>query len=203
MSTKARVLIALASVGVALSLLLPLWEVRLYAPQYPEGLGLRIRATTVTGMRPADLNSINGLNHYIGMQPITPESIPELVWLPKILAAFAVGAALIAWRGCRRCIIVWVVLLVLLGFGGLWDLHRWEYNYGHHLDLDNAIIIVPGMSYQPPMIGSKQLLNFTALAWPGAGTVALALAGAMATLSLMIDRLEAWRVSRVPGVATA
>jgi copper chaperone NosL len=56
---------------------------------------------------------------------------------------------------------------------GLWDFWRWEYDYGHNLDMEKAIIIVPDMTYQPPLIGSKQLLNFTATAWPGLGTIAL------------------------------
>ena len=64
-------------------------------------------------------------------------------------------------------------MFALLGAVGLWDFWRWEYDYGHNLDMEHAIIIVPGMSYQPPIIGSKQLLNFTATAWPGLGAIAL------------------------------
>lgn len=45
------------------------------------------------------------------------------------------------------------------------DFWRWEYDYGHNLD-PNAAIIVPGMAYQPPLIGFKQLLNFGAYSIP-------------------------------------
>ena len=48
----------------------PLWRIELHAPQYPEGLGLRIWVDQITGAKPNDLNSINGLNHYIGMHAI-------------------------------------------------------------------------------------------------------------------------------------
>ena len=41
-------------------------------------------------------------------------------------------------------------------------------NYGHNLD-PNAAIIVPGMAYQPPLIGFKQLLNFGAYSIPDIG----------------------------------
>ena len=51
---------------------------------------------------------------------------------------------------------------------GLIDFWKWEYDYGHDLDTVNAIIKIPGMSYQPPVIGSRQLLNFTATSWPAA-----------------------------------
>ena len=33
----------------------------------------------------------------------------------------------------------------------------------------NAPIIVPGMSYQPPLLGFKQLLNFGAYSYPDIG----------------------------------
>jgi copper chaperone NosL len=60
---------------------------------------------------------------------------------------------------------------------GLVDFYRWGYAYGHELD-EHAAIKVPGMSYQPPVIGTKQLLNFHAASWPdvGAWIVALCLA---------------------------
>ncbi len=48
------------------------------------------------------------------------------------------------------------------------DFYRWEYNYGHNLD-PTAAIRVPGMAYQPPLIGYKQLLNFGAYSIPDIG----------------------------------
>jgi copper chaperone NosL len=50
----------------------------------------------------------------------------------------------------------------------MYDFWRWEYNYGHNLNPD-AAIIVPGMAYQPPLIGYKQLLNFGAYSMPDIG----------------------------------
>ncbi len=175
MSFRARLLLAVAALLCLGALVLPLWEVRLGAPQYPEGLGLRIYAHTVTGIKEHDLDNINGLNHYIGMQAITPEAIPELVYMPWIIGALVLAGLGIAARGSRRGVLAWLAVVALLGVVGLWDFWRWEYDYGHNLDMDNAIIIVPGMTYQPPLIGTKQLLNFTATAWPGLGAVALGL----------------------------
>ena len=45
-----------------------------------------IRAEPVDGLKPNDLHSINGLNHYIGMRPIEPSAIPELRYMPWIVA---------------------------------------------------------------------------------------------------------------------
>src|SRR6185312_14059157 len=44
MSRLPRVLLLLASALLALMLATPLWRIQLIAPQYPEGLGMEIRA---------------------------------------------------------------------------------------------------------------------------------------------------------------
>ncbi len=41
---------------------------------------------------------------------------------------------------------------------GLYDFYMWEYDYGHNLN-PHAAIKIPGMAYQPPLIGSKMLLT--------------------------------------------
>lgn len=188
MTNRARLLLVAASIATLAAIALPLWEVRLGAPQYPEGLGLQILSHTVRGIKPFDLENINGLNHYIGMKRIEPDSIPELRYMPWILAAMAAALALIAWRGARRALLAWLAAFALLGAVGLWDFWKWEYDYGHNLDRDNAIIVVPGMSYQPPLLGRKQLLNFTATAWPGTGAVLLGIAFATGAVVLITDR---------------
>ncbi len=172
--TRQRVVLLAAAALLAVALALPLWEVRLVAPQYPEGLGLRIHLNTITGLAPNDLQNINILNHYIGMRPIEPGGIAELRWMPWIVAALAGGAVWAALRGSRRVLSGWLAALLVLGAVGVWDFHRWEYAYGHDLDEDEAIITVPGMSYQPPLVGSKQLLNITATSRPAAGGYAIA-----------------------------
>lgn len=186
MTPRARLLAVLAVLVGLGALVLPLWEVRLGAPQYPEGLGLQIHAHTVTGIKPNDLQNINGLNHYIGMKPILPDAIPELRYMPWLIGVLTVSGALLAARGMRRGLWAWLAAFALLGGVGLWDFWRWEHDYGHNLDMDKAIIVIPGMTYQPPLIGSKQLLNFTATAWPGTGAMALGVAfvGVFATLAL-------------------
>ena len=84
--------------------------------------------------------------------------------------------------------------MLLVGLGavaGLVDFYRWGYTYGHELD-EHAAIKVPGMSYQPPVIGSKQLLNFTASSWPDLGAW---IAGLTLAVGLTIAYLE-WRRAR-------
>ena len=169
MTRTSRILVLVASLALALVYVLPIWEIDLEAPQYPEGIGMVIQIDNVEGQKPNDLNNINNLNHYIGMKRIEPESIPELKIMPWIVAVLMAGGVLSAALGRRRVLYAWIGLYLVVSVVGLADFYKWEYDYGHNLDEENAIIKVPGMNYQPPLIGSKQLLNFTAHSWPGAG----------------------------------
>ncbi len=168
MTRTSRVIVALASLLLLAVYVAPLWRIELVAPQYPEGLGLRIWVNQITGLKPNDLNSINGLNHYIGMRAIEPAAIPELRFMPQLLAAAVVAGLLVALVGRRLLLYTWAALFTLGAAAGLDDFWKWGYEYGHRLD-PHAAIKVPGMSYQPPIIGSKQLLNFHATSWPDIG----------------------------------
>jgi len=174
---SSRIVVAAAALSLLVLYLVPLWRIELHAPQYPEGLGLRIWVGQITGARPNDLNSINGLNHYIGMHAIVPDDFPELRLMPWLLGGLVASGLIVALVGRRGPLYLWLQLIALGAVAGLVDFYRWGYAYGHELD-EHAAIKVPGMSYQPPVIGTKQLLNFHAASWPdvGAWIVALCLA---------------------------
>jgi hypothetical protein len=188
MSSRSRLLLALAALLAAAAFVLPLWSVFLHAPQYPEGLGMRIWIHTVTGLKPNDLESINNLNHYIGMKRIVPEAIPELRFMPYALGGLVALGLLSALRASRRLARIWVAAFLLLAIAGLADFWKWEYDYGHDLDTENAIIKVPGMNYQPPLIGTKQLLNFSATSLPASGAIVLGVSLALGVFALISDR---------------
>jgi hypothetical protein len=188
MSPRARILLTVASLGLALVFILPLWAVYLHAPQYPEGLGMLIRVNNITGVKPNDLENINNLNHYIGMKRIEPDSINELRIMPYIIAGLIVLGLAAAASGRRWMARAWVLAFAAVAIVGLADFYKWEYDYGHDLDFENAIIKVPGMNYQPPLIGTKQLLNFHATSIPAAGGYVLVFSLALGVVSVILDR---------------
>ncbi len=176
--------------------LLPLWHIALKAPQYPEGIGMYIRVDQITGQKPHDLQNINGLNHYIGMKPIDPDAIPELRFMPVALGALiAIGLGAALW-GRRRGLYLWTAAFTAGALAGLADFYRWGYDYGHSLD-PTAAIKIPGMSYQPPLLGSKQILNFIATSLPAAGGWIAFLVLALAIALTMRE----WRLGRSPAPA--
>lgn len=193
MAKRSRVLILLASLALGLMYVLPVWTINLEAPQYPEGLGMVIQINTIEGKKQHDLTNINNLNHYIGMRRIVPESIPELKIMPVVVAVLMVLGGLVSLVGRRRALYAWAMVLVAASAVGMADFWKWEYDYGHHLDEENAIIKIPGMSYQPPLIGSRQILNFKAHSWPGAGGYAAILAVLTAVLVAGTERRRAKR----------
>ena len=166
-SARATLLVAVVLLGALF--VTPLWSVRLVAPQYPEGIGMLIKIGNVVGMKEHDLRNINSLNHYIGMKAIEPDAIPELRYMPWIAAGLIAAGIGVVASGRRRLLVTWTGAFALLGAAGLYDFWRWSYDYGHNLDVENAIIVVPGMTYQPPLIGTKQLLNFKATSLPATG----------------------------------
>lgn len=188
MTFRARWMVVVAAALMATAYVFPLWRVELIAPQYPEGLGMLIRVNGVDGFKPNDLANINNLNHYIGMKAIEPDAIPELRFMPWILAALIGGGVVVAALGRRVPLYVWGGALGLLLVAGLADYWRWGYDYGHDLDEERAIIKIPGMTYQPPLIGSKKLLNFRATSWPHTGGVALGLAAGLVAVAMVDSR---------------
>lgn len=180
MRTGTRLVALIAAIALGLAFVLPLWKITLEAPQYPEGIGMRIYVNTIAGATPHDLQNINGLNHYVGMAPIKPDSFPELRWMPWILGGLLVFGLAVAATGSRKLLVTWASVFALAAAAGLVDFYRWEYEYGHDLN-PHAAIKVPGLAYQPPLIGSKKLLNFTAHSWPASGGwIAIASFGAVA-----------------------
>ena len=177
---------ALALVAV---LFLPLWRIELSAPQYPEGLVMVIYPDKLAG----DVDVINGLNHYIGMRTLHAEDFPEFKYLPYIIGAFA-GVGLIGFLLKQKWLFrSWSIAYILFGIIAMVDFYRWEYNYGHELD-PSAPIKVPGMSYQPPFIGYKQLLNFGAYSIPDIGGWIFIAVGLAIVIGLVIE----WKTLRKP-----
>ncbi len=164
LSKLSKILLITSGIGLIISIFVPLWAIYLEAPQYPEGLAMYLWASKITG----DYEIINGLNHYIGMKEIHQEDFWEFKILPYALGFFAAFAFLTVFLNNKKWLYFFAASFLIFGVAFMVDFYLWEYDYGHNLD-PNAAIVVPGMSYQPPLIGFKQLLNFGAYSYPDIG----------------------------------
>lgn len=164
MSLTSRILIATGSLAMVLVYFVPVWSIYLIAPQYPEGLSMQIWLNKITGQ----VDIINGLNHYIGMKHIKADMFPEFSFLVYVLGFFIMLGFTVAITGKRKLLFGYLVLSIIGGAAALVDFYLWGYDYGHDLD-PTAAIQVPGLSYQPPVIGHKKLLNFDSYSYPDIG----------------------------------
>lgn len=185
MPKSIRILLALAAILLAVSPSLPVWRISLLAPQYPEGMGMVIRFNTIEGAKENDLENINHLNHYIGMRVIEPKDMPELQYMTPIVLVIAALGFVAAATGRRAALYTWAGVFGTAGLAGMADFWWRTYTFGHTLDLTHAAIQIPGLAYQPPLLGVKQIANFTASAWPAAGGMAIG-------LSALITGVAVW-----------
>ncbi|MBS1735332.1 MAG: hypothetical protein JSS98_01850 [Bacteroidetes bacterium] len=163
-ATFPRILTIISGLALIAVLFVPLWQIELAAPQYPEGLVLKMYPNKLGG----NVEVINGLNHYIGMKTLHAENFIEFTVLPYIIVLFAAFSFLVFFVNKKKWLYTLFYSFVSFGIIAMVDFYRWNYNYGHDLD-PNAPIQVPGMSYQPPILGYKQLLNFGAYSIPDTG----------------------------------
>lgn len=189
-----RWIIAVSALLLLSAYFVPLWQILMWAPQYPEGLEMKIWINTLTG----DVKIISALNHYIGMKHIEVSMFPEFKYMIYIVAV-VIGIGLLTALLNRR-LMLWgySILMVGAGIAALVDFYLWGYDYGHNLD-PTAPIVVPGMSYQPPLIGTKQLLNFTAFSGPDIGGW-IFLASGILTIGALILELYVTKNKVVPAV---
>jgi copper chaperone NosL len=187
LSRSSRILAGVASLAMVAGYFLPVWGIYLIAPQYPEGLEMNIWLNKITGQ----VEIINGLNHYIGMRPINTAMFPEFGFLVYIVGFLILFGLLVAITGKKKLHLVLCILVVAFAIAALVDFYLWGYDYGHNLD-PTAPIQVPGLSYQPPVIGHKKLLNFDAYSYPDSGGWVIVGAGAAFFLVWFLE----WRKSK-------
>ena len=195
-SKNSSALLVLAAVLLAISIFVPIWRIELNAPQYPEGLELLIHANKLGG----SVDIINGLNHYIGMKTLHTEDFIEFTILPYLIGSFSLLCLIFAFTRKKNLFYFLFTSFVLFGVVAMVDFWRWEYNYGHNLD-PHAAIIVPGMAYQPPLIGYKKLLNFGAYSVPAIGGWLFITSGVLMLTVLLLEKNIIKRKKMKPQIA--
>lgn len=177
MNTRVRVLLVAAAGLTVLSLALPLWGVRMTAPQYPgEALMLSIDRQGIGG----DVQEVTTLQQYIGVR--FPEQMPELTWLPVpvlgLAALLLIGAAAGTGTLGRALRIATATVFVLFLAGAAAIVQKRLYDVGHDRDPNAPLKAVK--TFTPPLIGPAKVGNFTVWSFPHVGGVALVMAAALA-----------------------
>ena len=188
---RSNVIMIVAAILPLALFIFPLWKITLEAPQYPEPLGMYIHINDFKDANPHDIKNINIMNHYVGMKYI-PEAIPEFKIFPLGIMITSLIGLLIAFKGSYKWFLGWFILMCVLSAAGLYDFYLWEHDYGHNLD-PKAIMKFTNpdgsvMGFQPPLFGSKDILNFTANSYPQLGAYFLGLGMALSFLAFKIGK---------------
>jgi hypothetical protein len=183
LSPRARIVLLLLIVPVLLSYWVPLWTIRLEAPQYPHGLSVDIYSYKIAGAHDGqDINEINELNHYIGMRKLERSEFVDLDWIPFVFGILVLLTLRQAVLGDLRGLIDLVALTAYVSAFAFARYVLQLYLFGHNLDPSAPVKIQP---FMPVIFGKKQLANFTTYGLPGAGTFLLVIfAGGIALLAV-------------------
>jgi hypothetical protein len=196
-----RVLIVVAACVLALTFILPLWNLTMFAPQYPHGLRLDIFSFKLVGGNAGqDVKEINVLNHYIGMHDLVAEDFTEFKWMPFVIGAMALLFLRAAVHGHVAQLIDVVVIYGYFAAFSLWSFAYRMWSYGHNLAPTASVKIPP---FMPPMFGYKQLANFEVYSYPSGASYALGASGLLLIVALWFARRDAVRGRRATAVASA
>ncbi len=182
MSMRSRGLILVGAALLVISIYFPWWGMKLIAAMYPEGLDLLVYPYKLEGQ----LDTINILNHYIGMREIHEGDFPEFQYIPYAVWGIAIGFAAAALTGSKGLGYVMFGLLAIGGIFGIYDMYHWLHTFGTQLDPQAPIQIDP---FVPPVVGENQLANFTTYTGFKRGFYFLILGTVIVALGLWGDRL--------------
>jgi len=171
----------------------PLWNITLEAPQYPTPLGMDIHINKFVDSNEFDIKNINLMNHYVGMQYI-PKTIPEFKIFPIAIGVMVFLGVLIGFKANYKWFLGWFVFMSILGIIGMYDFYLWEYDYGHNLD-PKAIMKFTNpdgsiMGFQPPLFGSKDILNFKAHSYPKLGAYFMFVGMMLTVIAFFLGKKE-------------
>ncbi len=190
----ARLVLAASSLLLLLSFLTPMWKIRMYATQFPDGLELAMYPHKLTGGNEGrDVREINTLNHYIGMRPLEQQNFVEMRWIPFALGGFVLLALRAAVFGKTGNALDVLVLFSYFGLFSLGTFYYRLYDYGHTLSPEAPIKVPP---FTPPMIGHNTLANFEVYSFPGPGSYLLTGFGTVLAVILFLDWRARWRAAR-------
>jgi len=187
---RSRGLLVLAAALLVAIYLFPLWNLTMFAPQYPDGLRMNIYSYKLDGgNRGQDVKEINVLNHYIGMKDLVTDDFTEFKWLPFVVGVLGLLFLRAAVHGTMSQLVDVIVLYLYFAAFAVWSFAYKMYSYGHSL-APTAAVKVP--AFMPPLFGSKQLANFEVYSYPALGSYALGLV----VPALLLAMFLAWRRGR-------
>ena len=124
-----------------------------------------------------------------------PDHLKEFDLFPWIVGFMVFLGLVFAFIKRPGLYLTWFILMALIGIAGMYDFYLWEYDYGHDLD-PKAIMKFTNpdgsiMGFQPPLFGSKDILNFTAHSYPRLGAYSMFIGMTLTFIAFLMGKKEA------------
>lgn len=180
-----KILMLTAAILPLFLFVFPMWSISLQAPQYPTPLQINIFIDHLEGENEGDIQNFDLMNHYVGMRKLPVEMV-EFDVFPIVVIAMSILGIIFAFIGKKNLFLTWFIIMAILGTAGIYDFYLWLYDYGHNLDPRAAIQLLD--AYQPPVFGTKQILNFTVRSYPSLGAILLGIGIILAPTAFYIEK---------------
>lgn len=164
-----------------MSIFFPWWKMVFFAPQYPEGLNIIVYPNKLAG----EIDIVNGLNHYIGMDNFSEKNFPELSYLIYLISGLAVLTMITAILRKKAVLHGLIGLFGIGGILGVLDLRKALHDFGTNLSPHAPIKIDP---FVPPILGHNTVANFVTNSVLGTGSYFLIAAFLLLLIPLWKDR---------------
>ena len=185
-----RGLLVLAGLFLIPCYIAPLWNMTMFAPQYPDGLRLHIYSYKLDGGNGGqDVKEINVLNHYIGMRDLDATDFKEFKWIPFVVGGLGLVFLRAAAFGKMKHLLDVLVMYCYFSLFSLWSFAYKLYSYGHSLAPTAAVKVAP---FMPPVFGRRHLANFEVYSYPGPASYALCVVALLLAAALLLG----WRDAR-------
>lgn len=158
-STRKLVSIALPAIASGLlvaSLALPVWKMRMEAPQYQGNEALKV--LVYPGKMTGDLDEIVRIQQYVGIQ--IPTSLPQLHWLPPVIVVAGIAGLIAAFLPlvARRRALIGTAAGLCIALAVAAALAQWQmYKIGHER-IHSPLARV--QSFTTPLLGDLKFANF-------------------------------------------
>lgn len=190
LGASSRVLLLLAALLLVAVYMVPLWNLTMFAPQYPNGLRLDIYSYKLVGGNGGqDLREINLLNHYIGMKDLSASDFTEFKWIPFVVGMLGLLFLRAAVLGRMTHLVDAFVLYIYFGLFSLGSFAYKLYSYGHDLAPTAPVRVQP---FMPPIFGHQKIANFDVYSFPKLASYMLTLSAVALGMSVLL----AWQRRR-------
>lgn len=185
--SKTQILILLGTLVFVVSHFFLWWELRLNAPQFPDGLFIQATSYEIQDSPKTpfnDIREVNGLNHYIGMMELEGAAQFEMAMaIPAIVVFTALAIAAVFWIGEKRWAPLLLIPIIIFPWAYLADLFFWLRYAGQNLDPMAAITLPP---FTPTVWGVGEIMQFSTQAYFQAGWYMAVAAGIIMLVAIVM-----------------